>query len=60
MDHRVCVRHIYVNFRDSDHRGKALKDKLWVAASANTEFEFDVLIMCAVQKQGMQLVKGQR
>ncbi|GMY31961.1 hypothetical protein FCV25MIE_27203 [Fagus crenata] len=41
MDQRTCVRHIYANFRDSDHRGKALKDKLWAAASAYTEFEFD-------------------
>uniref|UniRef100_A0A2N9FNG2 SWIM-type domain-containing protein n=1 Tax=Fagus sylvatica TaxID=28930 RepID=A0A2N9FNG2_FAGSY len=41
MDHRACVRHIYANFRDSDHRGKALKDKLWAAASAYTEFEFN-------------------
>ena len=41
MDHRACVRHIYANFRDSGHRGKALKDKLWGAASAYTKFEFD-------------------
>ncbi|GMY27369.1 MuDR family transposase [Fagus crenata] len=41
MDHRACVRHIYANFRDSGHRGKALKDKLWAAASAYTKFEFD-------------------
>jgi hypothetical protein len=41
MDHRACVRHIYANFRDSGHKGKALKDKLWAAASAYTEFEFD-------------------
>jgi hypothetical protein len=41
IDHRACVRHIYANFRDSGHRGKALKDKLWAAASAYTEFEFD-------------------
>uniref|UniRef100_A0A2N9IJF0 Transposase MuDR plant domain-containing protein n=1 Tax=Fagus sylvatica TaxID=28930 RepID=A0A2N9IJF0_FAGSY len=41
MDHRTCVRHIYANFRDSGYRGKALKDKLWGAASSYTEFEFD-------------------
>ena len=41
MDHRACVRHIYANFRDSGYRGKALKDKLWGAASAYTKFEFD-------------------
>ncbi|GMY12308.1 MuDR family transposase [Fagus crenata] len=41
MDHRTCVRHIYANFRDSGHKGKALKDKLWAATSAYTEFEFN-------------------
>jgi hypothetical protein len=41
IDHRVCIRHIYTNFRDSGHREKALKDKLWAAASAYTGFEFD-------------------
>ena len=41
MNHRACVRHIYANFRDSGHRGKVLEDKLWAAASAYTEFEFD-------------------
>ena len=41
IDRRACVRHIYANFRDSGHRGKALKDKLWAAASAYAEFEFD-------------------
>ena len=41
IDHRACVRYIYLNFRDSGHRGKALKNKLWAAASAYTEFEFD-------------------
>jgi hypothetical protein len=41
IDHRACVRHIYTNFRDSVHRGKALKDKLWAVASTYTVFEFD-------------------
>ena len=41
MDHKACVRHIYANFRDSGHRGKVLKYKLWAAASTYTEFEFD-------------------
>uniref|UniRef100_A0A2N9J415 Transposase MuDR plant domain-containing protein n=1 Tax=Fagus sylvatica TaxID=28930 RepID=A0A2N9J415_FAGSY len=45
MDHRACVRHIYTNFRNSGHRGKALKDKLWAAASAYTEFEFDAYMV---------------
>ena len=41
IDHRACVRHIYANFKDSGHRGKALKDKLWSVASTYTKFEFD-------------------
>ncbi|GMY22080.1 hypothetical protein FCV25MIE_17321 [Fagus crenata] len=36
-DHRICVHHLYANFRD---RGKALKDKLWEAAAACTETEY--------------------
>jgi len=40
-DHRICVRHLYANFRDiGRHRGVALKEKLWTAASAYTEGEF--------------------
>ncbi|GMY29893.1 hypothetical protein FCV25MIE_25135 [Fagus crenata] len=39
-DHRICVRHLYANFRDRGHRGKALKDKLWEAAAACTETEY--------------------
>ncbi|GMY19315.1 hypothetical protein FCV25MIE_14554 [Fagus crenata] len=39
-DHRICVRHLYANFRDRGHRGKALKDKLWEAAAACTEIEY--------------------
>jgi hypothetical protein len=33
-DHRVCVRHLWANFRDEGHRGVALKDMLWVVACA--------------------------
>ncbi|KAB1203081.1 hypothetical protein CJ030_MR8G005531 [Morella rubra] len=40
-DHRFCVRHLYANFRDAGHRGVALKDKLWGAATAYTESEFN-------------------
>ena len=39
-DHRFCVRHLYANYRDSGHKGFALKDKLWVAAAAYTEADF--------------------
>jgi len=41
-DHRICIRHLYANFRDEGHRGVALKDKFWAAASAYTEVEFTV------------------
>jgi hypothetical protein len=40
-EHRVCVRHLWVNFRDERHRGVALKDKLWAASCAYTEAEFN-------------------
>jgi hypothetical protein len=37
VDHRICVRHLYANFRDiRGHRGLALKEQLWVAASSYT------------------------
>jgi hypothetical protein len=39
-EHRICVRHLYANYRDSGHRGLALKDKLWGAAAAYTEADF--------------------
>jgi hypothetical protein len=39
-DHRFCVRHLYANYRDSGHRGLALKDKLWAVAAAYTEADF--------------------
>jgi hypothetical protein len=40
-DHRICVRHLYANFRDiRGNRGVALKKKLWAIASAYTEGEF--------------------
>lgn len=40
-DHRFCVRHLYANYRDAGHRGMALKDKLWAAAAAYTEADFN-------------------
>jgi hypothetical protein len=40
LDHRICVKHLYANFRDNGgHREVALKDKLWAAAFAYTEEE---------------------
>jgi hypothetical protein len=40
VEHRICIRHLYANYRDSGHRGLALKDKLWSAAAAYTEADF--------------------
>jgi len=39
-DHRICVRHLYANFRDKGFRGVALKELLWNAASSYTEVDF--------------------
>jgi hypothetical protein len=40
-DRRICVRHLYANFRDLEgHKGLALKEKLWAAATAYTPHEF--------------------
>jgi hypothetical protein len=35
-EHRICVRHLYANFRIDGHPGVLLKDMLWRAASAYT------------------------
>jgi hypothetical protein len=32
--HRICIRHLYANFRGDGHKGLVLKDKLWKAAAA--------------------------
>lgn len=41
VDHRICVRHLYANFRDiGGHWGVALKEKLWAATSAYIEGDF--------------------
>jgi hypothetical protein len=40
VDHRICVRHLYANFRDKGFRGVALKELLWGAASSYTEADF--------------------
>jgi hypothetical protein len=34
--HRICMRHMYANFRGDGHKGLVLKDKLWKAAAAYT------------------------
>jgi hypothetical protein len=41
-DHRICVRHLYANFRDNGFRGLALKELLWNAASSYTEVDFRI------------------
>jgi hypothetical protein len=41
FDHRICIKHLYANFRDiGGHRGLALKEQLWVAVSSYIEYEF--------------------
>jgi len=42
VDHRICVRHLYANFRDNGFRGVALKELLWKAASSYTEVGFRI------------------
>jgi hypothetical protein len=39
-NHRICVRHLYANFRDKEFRGVTLKELLWKAASSYTEVDF--------------------
>ncbi|XP_062155259.1 uncharacterized protein LOC133863331 [Alnus glutinosa] len=39
-DHRICVRHLYANFRDKGFPGVALKELLWNAALSYTEVDF--------------------
>lgn len=39
-EHRICVRHLYANFRNDGHRGVLLKDLLWRAAASYTQNEF--------------------
>ncbi|KAE8678482.1 hypothetical protein F3Y22_tig00111409pilonHSYRG00347 [Hibiscus syriacus] len=36
VEHRTCVRFLYSNFKtNGHHKGKALKDQLWMAARVN-------------------------
>ncbi|XP_062152677.1 uncharacterized protein LOC133861000 [Alnus glutinosa] len=39
-EHRICVRHLYANFRNDGHRGVLLKDLLWRADVSYTQNEF--------------------
>lgn len=39
-DHRICLRHLYANFRNEGHKGLLLKDKLWKIASTYTVHGF--------------------
>jgi hypothetical protein len=40
VEHKICCRHLYANYRDVGHKGLALKDKLWRAAASNTDDEW--------------------
>nr|XP_027077015.1 uncharacterized protein LOC113700766 [Coffea arabica] len=39
VEHRMCVRHMYNNFK-KEHPGLALKDRIWSAARASYESRF--------------------
>jgi hypothetical protein len=39
-EYRICCRHLYANYRDVDHRGLALKEKLWSMVAAYIEAEW--------------------
>jgi hypothetical protein len=43
-EHRICVRHLYANFRNDGHRGVLLKDLLWRVAASYTQNEFYAVI----------------
>jgi hypothetical protein len=40
FDHRICIRHLYANFRSEGHKGVLLKNKLWKATAAYIIHEF--------------------
>jgi hypothetical protein len=40
-DHRICMRHLYINFRNEGHKGLLLRDKLWKPVAAYTMHEFE-------------------
>ncbi|XP_075644142.1 uncharacterized protein LOC142615291 [Castanea sativa] len=40
---RFCVRHLYANFK-KEHKGKLLKDLMWVAARETTKLGFEAKI----------------
>lgn len=44
VHHRFCVRHLYANYRDAGHKGKELKDYLWLTATAYTEREHKAIM----------------
>jgi hypothetical protein len=39
-EQRICVKHLYANFRGKGHRGLLLKDLLWQAAASYIKVEF--------------------
>ncbi|KAE8677540.1 hypothetical protein F3Y22_tig00111506pilonHSYRG00172 [Hibiscus syriacus] len=51
-EHRTCVRHLYSNFKSNGHhKGKALKDQLWMAAKATYLREFECVM------EGMKVIR---
>jgi hypothetical protein len=56
-EHRICVRHLYANFRNEGHRGVLLKDMLWRAASAYTQHEFHTVRLRALMPKHMNTLQ---
>ncbi|XP_039032820.1 uncharacterized protein LOC120168023 [Hibiscus syriacus] len=53
VEHRTCVRHLYSNFKSNGHhKGKTLKDQLWMAARATYVREFEYAM------EGIKLLSG--
>jgi hypothetical protein len=48
-EHRFCVRHLHANFKRKGFKGKAFKDKLWVATRASNATVF---------KHHMKVIEG--
>ena len=59
-DHRICVHHLYNNFRDDENRCQLLKDRLWAAASAYTkaEFQAEMLTQKALSPKAYKYLSG--
>lgn len=41
VEHRLCVRHLYANFKSKGYTSKVYKDVLWGAVRAANETQFN-------------------